>query len=150
MLGRATEAVDALRRLDVLSEALPAETTRAASTLYGWPEYRLRHTESYVHTYLGNTSEAYQAQDRAIALYPGLSDSVGRTLVQLHRARSMVLDGDIRDGVDHAYRAIDGLPGAFRSDASIQSVAGSVLDAVPGTERDWADVRTLVEMVRQP
>jgi transcriptional regulator with XRE-family HTH domain len=53
--GREDEALAALRRVAEVSEHLPASVVADEGSMFGWPEVRLPHTESYVHTSLGNT-----------------------------------------------------------------------------------------------
>lgn len=148
-LGRISEATAALRRLNKLTEQLPAETIRAEATIYGWPEFRVRHTESFVYSHLGDTSRAYTAQDRALELYADRLDVVGRSQVQLHRARCMLLDRDIRDGVACATEVLTSLPESHRGDGLVASVLNTVLAAVPHAEAGRSDVRALVDLARQ-
>jgi len=70
VVGHAADARAALARVEDLTSRLPASTTGASVTFYGWPETRVRHGESYVYTALGETKAAYAAQERALALYP--------------------------------------------------------------------------------
>jgi transcriptional regulator with XRE-family HTH domain len=144
-LGHEHEAVAALRRLEELTERLPSETTRAKATIYGWPEYRMRHTESYVYAQLGMTRPAYAAQERALGLYPE-SAPIGRAQVSLHGARCQIIDGDITSGIDQARQALDYLPSERRTDALIKSVVREVVDAVPEAERRRGPVRELAEV----
>ncbi len=147
-LGRAAEAEDALRRLNELTERLPAETVRAEATIFGWPEYRVRHTESFVYTHLGDTRRAYASQERALALYADRFDLVGRSRVQLHRATCMLLDRDIHNGIAYATSVLTGLPEGYRGDGLVASVLNTVLDAVPKTEAGRSDVRALADLAR--
>nr|WP_307937093.1 hypothetical protein [Salinispora arenicola] len=61
--------------------------------MFGWPEVRLRHTESYVYTHLGHTQRALAAQDRALELYPA----------DLGRERAP--DADVPSVMPHSGRA---------------------------------------------
>jgi tetratricopeptide (TPR) repeat protein len=70
MLGRAEEAEATLRQLREVFAALPSEVTGERESWFAWPEYRLWHTESFVHSELGQFEQATEAQDRALALYP--------------------------------------------------------------------------------
>jgi transcriptional regulator with XRE-family HTH domain len=94
LLALATGRTDVDRRT-LLTSRLPASTTDASVTFYGWPETRVRHGESYVYTALGETKAAYAAQERALALYPDQL-IVAPAQVKLHRSRGMIIDGDIR------------------------------------------------------
>jgi hypothetical protein len=88
---------------------LPAEVVADEDSMFGWPEVRLRHTESYVHTALGRTREAHAAQERALDLYP---DALARerAAMLLHRAACMIRDGDVSGGVAYAGQVLDELP----------------------------------------
>src|SRR2546422_149147 len=48
--GRPGEALAALGRVAEVTEQLPARVVADEGSMLGWPEVRLRHTESYVHT----------------------------------------------------------------------------------------------------
>jgi hypothetical protein len=50
MLGRADDAEAALRQLREVFAGLPSEATGTRESWFAWPEYRLRHTESFVHS----------------------------------------------------------------------------------------------------
>src|SRR5439155_10651423 len=68
--GHADEALAALGRVAAITDELPSSVTAAEDSMFGWPEVRLRHTESYVYTWLGDTKRAYAAQQSALSLYP--------------------------------------------------------------------------------
>lgn len=146
-IGRTAEAVGALDRLERLTEALPSSVTDAANSVYGWPEYRTRHTQSYVYTQLGNASAASVAQDKALALYPD-SLPVSRAQVELHRARCLVLDRDPRGGLARATEVLTALPDGFGQDAVVLSVARKVLDAVPRAARSHSEARALSDALQ--
>jgi transcriptional regulator with XRE-family HTH domain len=145
--GRAVDAVRALNQLERLTEALPSSVTDAADSIYGWPEYRTRHTQSYVYTELGDTRAAGAAQDRALALYPDTLP-VSRAQVELHRARCMVLDHDPRGGLAYATEVLTSLPEGFRRDAMVLSVGRKVLNAVPPTARTGTEACVLLDVLQ--
>ena len=91
------EAEVALRQVRELTEAMPAAVL-ADETVLGWPEHRLLHCESYVHTEAGRTKLAFAAQDRALELYPA-AQSGNRAMVRMHRAACLIQDGHIADGL---------------------------------------------------
>ncbi|MFC3500045.1 helix-turn-helix domain-containing protein [Micromonospora krabiensis] len=70
LTGRHDEAVATVRVLADQVETLPADLTADVESLWGWPEHRLRHTESWVYTHAGDQRAAAAAQQRALALYP--------------------------------------------------------------------------------
>jgi hypothetical protein len=125
----------------------PAATTRPShvvadeASLFGWPERRLRHTESYVYTALGDTAAAYEAQDRALALYPAPFVR-GRAQVLLHRATCMVRDGDIAGGLGFATDVLDRLPSQHRTEP-VHAIGRQTLAALPAAEQGRAQATEL-------
>jgi tetratricopeptide (TPR) repeat protein len=113
--GRADEAVAALRRVAELTDQLPACVVADEDSMFGWPEVRLRHTESYVYTALGDTMQAYTAQKRALELYPA-SLARERAAMLLHRATCMVHEGDVGGGLDYAAQVLEDLPAEHRTE----------------------------------
>jgi transcriptional regulator with XRE-family HTH domain len=141
MLGRAEDAAAALTRLADITERLPAAVLADTESLWGWPEHRLRHTESYVYTQIGDDRSALAAQDRALALYPKTHSRL-RTQVGLHRACCLVKQGHVVEGLRHAVDLLDGLPAA-QHNALLDQVVGQVVDAVPVAERRRTEVDDL-------
>ncbi|GGJ84517.1 hypothetical protein GCM10010123_12720 [Pilimelia anulata] len=139
LAGRAADAIAALRRLAELTERLPAAVLADEVSMHGWPEFRLRHTESWVYTYLGETAAAYRAQDRAFALYP---PELAREQAQMrmHRAACLVLDGDPAGGLAYAHRALDELPAELHNDM-LYATARRVIAVLPAGRRDALDLR---------
>lgn len=121
-------AVNSLRRVAEITGRVAADVAADTETIFGWPEVRLRHTESYVYTELGDTSRANAAQDAALALYGG-NLAPDRAKVELHRARCLIIDGDVREGIAEAHRVLDNLPAA-RS-GSVRTIAGNVVSSIP-------------------
>jgi hypothetical protein len=79
------EAERALDEFRELLSDLPATITSEKESSFGWPEERLRHTESFVYSHLGEYDKADAAPSRAIALYPA-SYPRGPALIELQRA----------------------------------------------------------------
>ncbi|MFI1188792.1 helix-turn-helix domain-containing protein [Streptomyces californicus] len=134
-------AVTTLRRLAELTERVPGEIAADRGSLFGWPEVRLRYTESYVHTARRDTRAAYAAQDRALELY-GADLPRDRAKMLLHRARCLVIDGDITGGAAYATDVLDHLDATVRFE-SVHASARAVLAVVPPRGRKLAAVRTL-------
>jgi tetratricopeptide (TPR) repeat protein len=132
LAGRHTEATAAVEQLADITARLPATLTSEVESLWGWPEHRLRHTESYVHTYTGALAEAEAAQDRALELYPASQVRL-RTQVQLHRASCLIQAGHVADGLRYAADLIDGLPSEQHNEV-FYAVARQVAAVVPSTE----------------
>ena len=139
--GRRTDALSALRRADEIIERLPRDVIADEASVFGWPERKSRHIESYIYTALGDTAAAYQAIDRALTLMP-VPFVRGRAQVLLHRATSMVRDGDIAGGLGYATDALDGLPSQHRTER-VHAIGRQTLAALPAAERGRAEATEL-------
>jgi transcriptional regulator with XRE-family HTH domain len=148
LFGRADEARTAVNQLADLYERLPGDVTQDQGTIYGYPETRMWHSTSYVHTYLGDTAPARAAQESALALYP-IGRVRARAQVQLHTARCLVLDGHLDDGANHALAVIDAVPPEHRT-AMVLGVGHKVYNAVPSSERTRPPVAGLREILALP
>ncbi len=133
MTGRTDEALATLRRLEALTGALDANVLADETSMLGWPEHRLRYTQSWVYTHLGRTRDAYAAQDAALSLYPPELARL-RAQVEIQRAACMVIDGHLADGLDHAHDTLDALPAQLHN-AAVRETARLVLAAVPAQQR---------------
>src|SRR5437899_8553616 len=105
VLGHDAQARQAIGQVHAILDRLPERVRTDTDSLYGWPEHRLRHGESFVYSYLGDTKRAAPAQDRALALYPPHLVRE-RTQIQLHRAMCLVRSGDPLAGARHAHEAL--------------------------------------------
>ena len=148
LLGDTERSKVALRKLSAVTERMPDAVVADEQSMHGWPEYRLRHTESYVHSQLGEIEPAYDAQDRASLLYP---PELARehAQVELHRARCLVLEGHLADGLGHALRTLVELPDQFHNQ-SVYEMGGHVLTAVPAGEYGRSAVLDLRALVNRP
>ncbi|MEH1031619.1 helix-turn-helix transcriptional regulator [Micromonospora profundi] len=146
LAGRHSEAISAVEQLSSMVEQLPAAVVDDVESLWGWPEHRLRHTESWVYTHAGNYRKAEQAQDRALTLYPA-SQTRLRTQVQLHQAAALIRSGHVPDGLRLAADLMDGLP-AEQHNEIVRSVARQVAAAVPEPERSRPLYDDLLSRVR--
>ncbi|HEY0696620.1 MAG TPA: helix-turn-helix transcriptional regulator [Micromonospora sp.] len=133
LAGRCDEAVTVVRQVREVAERLSAEVVGDAESLWGWPEHRLLHTESFVYTYLGDTATARQAQVRALTLYPASQVRL-RTQVQLHGAACDIRDGHVTDGLRQAADLLDALP-PDQHNRLVREVARQVLAVVPDSDR---------------
>jgi hypothetical protein len=144
-LGRTDEATAALDVVRRISDRLPARPREDPLSVFGWSEVRLRHTESFVHTFLGNAHEAEAAQQAAIALYPNPRSS-GCSQIRLHQALCLVRQGDVTAGTNHAIRVLSQLPDSQRRDMVLE-VARYVLRSVPVAQRRRPEVEELHRML---
>ncbi|MGC4805536.1 helix-turn-helix domain-containing protein [Micromonospora sp. DT233] len=133
LAGRHAEAVACVRQLDDLAHRLPDAIVDNVESLWGWPEHRLRHTQSWVYTHAGDLRAAEAAQDRALQLYPQ-SQARLRAQVGLHRAAALIRGGHLPDGLRLAAELLDGLP-PEQHNATLRSVARRVAEAVPVSQR---------------
>jgi hypothetical protein len=145
-LGRQDDTHEALNRLRSLLDLLPDHVTAPTATWFAYPEYKLRHVESYVHTRLGHTRQATAAHDAALAVYPA-GKYRGLSQVQLHRAACMIMEGFVEEGIAHATTILHALPADLRHDALVHNVARAVLDAVPAQARALAPVADYRQML---
>jgi hypothetical protein len=143
MRGQADDAEAALRQLREVFAGLPSEVTGNRESWFGWPEYRLRFTESFVHAELGQFEQATEAQDRALTIYPPMYIH-GPAQIQLQRARCLVDCGDTTGGVRHAQDTLAGLPSTHRGLATVE-LGRKALAAVPGKERRLPAVAEFAE-----
>lgn len=148
ILGRQDDAVAALDIVRRLSDRLPPRPEDDPLSVFGWSEVRLRHTESFVHTFLGNLGPAEAAQQAAIALYPD-QRSAGCSQVRLHQALCRVRNGDVAQGAKHAVGVVVHLPESQHREMVLE-VARQVLRAVPQSERRRPEVQDLSQVVHSP
>lgn len=103
-----------------------AQTT---DTWFGYPEQKHYVHASQALTMTGSTARAYVAQSRALELTRSPL-SMSAALVEVDRATCLKHDGETEEGLSVAYRAIDALPVAFRTDL-VLSRAKTLMRAVP-------------------
>ena len=128
--------------LYVAAERLPANVLGDTTSMFGWSEYRLRHTEANVYTHIDDRG-AVAAYERALRLYP-MTLFRERAQVELYRALRMVRSGDQHAGLVAATDAVEALPPAHRI-SGVRQIAWSVLAALDSRETDAA--RGLHELV---
>jgi hypothetical protein len=101
LAGRTDDAMATLRYLQELYAGLPSEATADQATIFSWAEDRLRFTESFVYSQLGDVAQATIAQERALAAYPAAYRR-GPAQIELQRALCLVRSSDVTEGVRHA------------------------------------------------
>ncbi|MGC4819967.1 helix-turn-helix domain-containing protein [Micromonospora sp. DT63] len=146
LAGRHAEAVATVRQLVDVAQRLPAAVVTDVESLWGWPEHRIHHTESWVYTHSGRLGDAEVAQELALGLYPA-SQTRLRAQVQLHQAARLIRGGHIPDGLRCAADTLDALP-AHLHNHSLRSVAAQVADAVPTVERSRPAFTDLADRMR--
>jgi hypothetical protein len=133
LAGRGKDALTAVRQVADITARLPSEITNDVESFWGWPEHRLRHTESYVATHIGHLADADAAQDQALVLYPECQARL-RTQVSLHRASCLIQSGDVGEGLRFAADLLDDLP-VEQHNKLLYEVARHVVAVVPASER---------------
>jgi hypothetical protein len=137
--GREPDAENALTQLH---ERFSASTFVGYSgSLLAWGEERLRNTEIFTYSRLGNYKRLEGAQKAASALYK--YDPLNLrwpTANELHKAFCLARNGDAREGANHARIAIEELPPTQRA-PYIYATAQEVLTAVPQSSRNLPAVR---------
>jgi hypothetical protein len=148
VLGREAQARQALAHVHAVLDRLPDRVTSDTASLYGWPEHRLRHGESFVYSYLGDTKRAATSQDRALALYPPHLMRE-RTQIRLHQAMCLVRSGDPTTGATHARQALAELPADQHTEV-VREVARSVVRLMPPEAERRSEVAELRELLALP
>jgi transcriptional regulator with XRE-family HTH domain len=147
-LGRTREASEAIQAVYEVVDRLPTRVTGDTASMYGWPEYRLRHGESFVYTYIGDAVRAEEAQNQAITLYP---TQMYRELTQvrLHEAMRLITLGEPLAGVEHAVTALALLPPSQHIEVVLE-LARAVARAVPTSEQTRPRMIELREILAAP
>lgn len=146
--GRSSEAREAVHALTDAFSSLPTQVAQTHTIMSGWPQRRLWHTASYVHTHLGNDRDAEWAQERALALIPDTAPR-SRTQIKLHTAWRLVRAGDVNHGIRYARQAIEALPPHQRT-ALVIGVAKRALAAAPEQKRSGSEIARLQELLTFP
>lgn len=142
------DAPRTLRQVAAVTEQVSAAEAADHDSMLGWPEVRLHHTRSYVYTALGDTAAAYAAQNAALQLY-GADLARERAAMTLHRARCMIIDGDVSGGARYAHSVLDSLPTRDHTEL-VYAVARDVLTTVPRRERALVPVSDLADRLALP
>lgn len=145
-MGRHEDASACLHELrDVFPQIRPTDEGRQ----WAWPEQRLRHVESWVHTRSGNLAAALNAQDAALALYPP-GPSRGRMQIEFHRAEALIRAGDATEGARHVTAVVTQMAAGWRADRMIAATAVAAVSAIPKAHREHPDVREARELLAIP
>lgn len=148
LAGHGTAAIAALEQARDSFADLPAQTADDHDSLFGWAEERLRFTETFVFSHLGDVERAEEARQQALALYPA-SYPRGPAQVDLLSAFCIVRDGDVTNGARQALDTMTSLPTEHHV-RPVVDLGQKVLDAVPAEERHRAGVAELAEYFRPP
>jgi tetratricopeptide (TPR) repeat protein len=146
LMGNRGDAIAALARAETALSRLPAEQ-RQPSAL-GYDEAQLAFHAGNAWTSLHESTQAWNQQQRALALYPD-ENRTDRTLILLDRAACLIWDGDQDDGAKLAADCVFGLPLEHRNQLII-SRAREVTASLPEGEQQRTEVRALREMLALP
>ncbi|MBB6379725.1 hypothetical protein BKA01_007000 [Pseudonocardia eucalypti] len=145
MQGDRAGARNSLNDLEAVFDRLDDDVTRGPGHReWSWPETRLRHVQSFVHSHLG-AREAADAQDAALALYTYPS-SLGAAQVRCHQAMSMIVSGDPTTGVRHVVDVLESLDPSFRR-GFVKTSAVRALRALPERAAGLPEVRQARELL---
>jgi transcriptional regulator with XRE-family HTH domain len=147
MSGAGSAAVEVLRELERDFERLPNRAPADDSSQWSWSEQRLRFVQSFVHSYVGNVSEAHTAQEAALLLYPA-SSCRGPAQIEFHRAIAMVADGDHDGGAQHVLDVLEAVPHNIRADRMILQPASFALDTLRHSEKAVRAKRGAQELIQ--
>jgi hypothetical protein len=146
ILGHHHDARAALDRAEAAVGRLAAD--EQAPSAFGYNEAQLRFHEGNALTQLHDTRPAWQAQDRALELYP-TTDVFDRTLIELDRASCLAHDGDATGAVRHAVDVLIRLPDEQRR-GLILLRARQVLGSLGADARALPAARDLHELLATP
>jgi len=132
-------ATNTLTRLD---------PTQVVASAFGYNEAQLRFHEGNAWTALHDTTRAWTAQARALALYP-YGDWMDRTFVHLDRAACLAYDGELEAAVARASQALLALPEAHRTGLILQR-ARRLADSIPAAHRVLPAVRDFGDVLALP
>ena len=138
--GRQRETREALTQLRQHFGALPASSAGYSGSLLAWGEERLRNTEAFACSRLGDLAGTDTARLAALALYESSANVRWTAGVEMDLAFCLVRIGDVAEGTRHARTVITRLPAGQRTEPILKD-ARSVLDAIPEPERRRPDAQ---------
>lgn len=145
LVGDKRGAYTALADLESTFERLDDTVTSERSTEWYWPENRLRHVRSFVHSHSGSFREAVASQDAAFALCDDPT-SLGTAQLRLHRAMSVIVSGDPSEGVRYVSEVLESVPPAFRG-GFVGTTAEQALNVLPRRASALPAVRQARELI---
>jgi hypothetical protein len=144
LLGDHTAARATLAELETAFEQLDERYTERW-TCWSWPETRLHHVRSFVHSHGGNIRDAVAAQDVALKSYERPL-STGAVQVQMHRARSIIASGDPSQGVRHIVSILEKIEPSFRR-GYIGTSAKLALQVLPDKAKGLPEVSEIRDLI---
>jgi hypothetical protein len=127
-----------LERSREILNRLPPDVAEDAGSVFGWGEDKLRYTEAWVYSYMGDEPKTEQAIERALELYPA-SDTRSPAQTNLMRAFARIKAGDITEGIRHASGVYGPLDSGQRT-TMVDALAQRVLHSIPREVLNRPDV----------
>jgi hypothetical protein len=143
LVGDGKAAEDELRQAENILGGLPSTALNAS--VIGWGEDRLRYTETWVYSHLGNEIKADASAQRAVSLYSA-TDSRSPAQVKLMQAFARIRSGDISEGIRQAQLVYGGLP-VDQQTTVLDSLARKVINHVPAQAHGRPDVVAYRELL---
>jgi hypothetical protein len=143
VIGDADGVRDALHCATTVLDALAAD--EQTSSAFGYNEAQLRFHEGNAYTHLHDTARAWQAQQRALDLYPS-TDYTDRALIHLDRAHCLAYDGDASLASEYATQALRALRPDQRS-GLINDRGRQILAILPDSSRALPGRRDLNDIL---
>jgi len=145
LAGRRTEATECLPQLEQICEQLPRSVTADGDSIFGWSMDRLKFTQSYVYSFIGDYPMAAKAQHEAIKLYAPTYVR-GPAQIELQRAICLARVGDAAEAASHAEAVISRLAAGDRI-RPIIDLGFKVLHSIPSSEQSRPEVRNYREFL---
>jgi hypothetical protein len=146
LIGRHSEAQDALEDLKRAFDRLPDPVREDRDSLLGWSIQRLNHTASFVYAHTGDHDRAHQAHDGAAASYTSKS-VLGPAQVEMYRATTLIQEGATDAGAHHVMKVLERLPAGHRKAHTIQRNAVTALSMASPKEARRPAIRDAYAML---
>ncbi|XVU24258.1 hypothetical protein ACQPZJ_44690 [Actinoplanes sp. CA-054009] len=145
LAGRSEEAEACLPALERICGGLPSSVIADGDSIFGWSLDRLKFTESYVYSFIGEYPKAAEAQAAAIGLYAP-TYTRGPAQIELQRAICLARVGDSTQASAHAKTIIGGLDSGDRI-RPVVDLGYRVLAAIPHKDQNLPEVRDYQEFL---
>jgi tetratricopeptide (TPR) repeat protein len=145
LAGRRNEAEACLPRLMKICDELPSSLIADGDSIFGWSLDRLKFTESYVYSFIGEYPKAAEAQAAAIELYAP-TYARGPAQIELQRSICLAKIGDSTQAATHAKSVIDSLHPGDRI-RPVVDLGFRVLTAISQNDQNRPEVRDYKEFL---
>ena len=145
LAGRPDEAKACLPELEKICDKLPNSIIADGDSIFGWSLDRLRFTQSYVYSFVGEYPKAAEAQAAAIRLYSP-TYARGPAQIELQRAICLAKVGDSAQAALHAKTVVADLHPGDRI-RPVVDLGYRVLAAIPPGDQNLPDVRDYREFL---